>query len=88
MDKILYLIMASAVFVMAAGSVLFIFSGEITAVGTFEQTAQDTECRSQASGWEPGDPSLDPECVEYVDEEHREEAGKKALAYQIEDDIT
>lgn len=88
MDKILYLIMASAVFVMAAGSVLFISSGEILSVGYFEQTAQDTECRSQASGWEPGDPSPDPECVEYVDEEHREEAEEQVLASQLEDDIT
>ena len=88
MDKILYLIMASAVFVMAAGSVLFISSGEILSVGAFSQTAQDTECRSQASGWEPGDPSVDPECVEYVDEEYREEAEEQVLASQLEDDIT
>lgn len=64
MEKILMIIIATAVFVMAGLSVLFISSGAITDTIDFQDDANMQECRTICNQLEEGKTGYTAECAE------------------------
>ncbi|MFP4038862.1 MAG: hypothetical protein ACLFTA_03715, partial [Candidatus Nanohaloarchaea archaeon] len=83
MEKIMYLIVAAAVTVFAAGTVLYMSTDTTGSVLGFTDSASDVECENQANNWEQGDP-IDQECIEHLPEDKQDEA----FAEKIEPAIT
>lgn len=83
MEKIIWIIIATVIFIFAAGSLLLMSTDSMDSVVNFSDSAEDIECQTQADIWESGD-SINQECIKYLDEADQEEA----LASSLESEIT
>lgn len=83
MDKILYIIIASAVIIVAGGFFLLISLDSTGSILEFTETTEDVECKSQANQWNIGDP-IDEKCIKHLPEDRQDDA----MATAVEDEIT
>lgn len=83
MDKILYIIIASAVIIAAGAFFLLISMSSTGSVMDFTDSTKDVKCESQADQWESGN-RIDERCIEHLPEDKQDEA----LATAVEDEIT
>lgn len=83
MDQLIYLVIASAVLVMAASSILLITSETGEDILSFSDTANDVECQTQANQWDKPDDSIDEECIDKLGENERKDAIANSVASEL-----
>lgn len=83
MNQLIYLVIASAVLVMAASSIILISSETGENILSFSDTANDVECQTQANQWNTPDDSIDEECIDNLDENEKKDAIANSVAPEL-----
>ena len=84
MDKILYIIIASAVIIVAGGTLFLMSLSSTGSITDFTDSTEEVECKSQVEQWEDRSDRIDEKCIEHLPEDRQEEA----MATAVEDEIT
>jgi flagellar basal body-associated protein FliL len=83
MDKILWIIIAAALTVFLASSVLYISLNSTESVVDFTESTEDYECQQQADEWN-AETEMSQDCIKYLEEDQQEQA----LAQNFESELT
>lgn len=66
MDKILWLIIAAAVLIFLASSVLYISLNSTESVVDFTESTEDYECQQQVDEWN-AETEISQDCIKYLE---------------------
>ena len=83
MDKILWIIIAAALTVFLASSVLYISFNSSDSVVNFTESTEDYECQQQVDEWD-SETEISQDCIKYLEEDQQEQA----LAQTFESELT